>query len=119
MNTNIVTLKQGFAGELTVTLKNKSGDPVDLTGSAVFFVAKYKKTDPDSELKIAKDSLSGGVAIKDAAGGVIGVSLTQAETLALDKNLWAEAIVKYSSTNVTRTKDIEIKLEGAVKKASV
>ena len=119
MMTNIVTIKQGFAGELEISLKNKESEPVDLTGAAVYFVAKYEKTDPDSEIRIAKDSLSGGVVIKDAAGGVIGISLTQAETLALDKNLWAETIVKYSSSNVTRTKDIEIKLEIAVKKQSV
>ena len=119
MMTNQVTLKQGFAGDLTITLKNKSGEVVDLTGATVFFVAKYEKTDPDSEIKIAKDSASGGVTIKDAPGGVIEVTLTQAETLALDKNLWAEAIVKYSDTNVTRTKDIEIKLETAVKKVAV
>ena len=119
MMTNIVTIKQGFAGELEISLKNKESEPVDLTGAAIYFVAKYEKTDPDSEIRIMKDSLSGGVVIKDAAGGVIGVSLTQGETLALDKNLWAEAIVKYSGSNVTRTKDIEIKLEKAVKKQTV
>jgi hypothetical protein len=110
---NQFTLKQGYAGSVTITVKDADGTVVNLTGSTIYFKMKNKKT--DTTYLLEKDSAGeGSVAISDATGGILTVDFTQAQTLALTKNATAELIIKYNAANVTKTKDIHVFLDKSV-----
>ncbi len=116
---NRFTIKQGYAGTVTFTIKDADGSVVSLAGGpTVYFVVKNKKSDADGDALLAKDT-TGDVTISNASGGVITVAFTQAETAALTKGATAEVTIKYSSTNVVKTKDIFITLDKSIKTATV
>ena len=109
--TNKVTVKQGFAGNLTITIKDADGNAQDLSAATIYFHVKAKKTDTTYLLE---KSTSSGVTTSSATGGIITVALTRAETLSLTKNCTAEIIIKYSATNIAISKDIELVLVKSV-----
>ena len=53
-----------------------NGDPIDITGSTVFFTVKVNKTDKDSDAIISKDQSSH----VDAVNGQTTISLTNSDT---------------------------------------
>lgn len=53
-----------------------NGDPIDLTGSTVFFTVKVNKSDPDSDAVISKSQSSH----TNPTGGVTSISLTNSDT---------------------------------------
>jgi hypothetical protein len=57
------------------------GNPINLDGLTVKFTARYDPADPAAVL--AKSTETGGVAVLDAAGGVVRVSIDSADTAAL------------------------------------
>ena len=115
---NQFTIKQGYAGNITITVKDADGSVVDLTSSTIYFKMKNKKS--DTTYLLEKDnSGEGSITITDATAGVLTVAFTQAQSIALVKNATAELIIKYSSSNVTRTKDIHVLLDKAVGSSAV
>jgi len=114
--TNRVTIKQGFAGNLTITVLDSNQTPVNLTGATIYFSVKAKKGDA-SDL-ITKSS-SSGITTVSAAAGTCTVALTRAETLALTKNVTAELTLRYASDNIIPSKDIVISLTKAVNTGTI
>ena len=113
---NKFTLRQGYAGNITITIKDADGAVVDLSGATIYFVLKNRKSDTTALL--TKDS-NGDITVTSATGGIIDVAFTQAETLALTKNATAEVIIKYSTTNVTKTKDIFVFIDKGIRATAV
>ena len=116
---NKFTIKQGFAGTLTFTIKDADGNALSLAGTpTIYFTVKNRKSDTDASVLLAKDT-TGDVIITDATAGIITVAFTQAETAALTKNATCEITIKYSTTNVVKTKDIHLLLDKSIKIATV
>jgi len=116
---NKFTIKQGYAGTITFNIKDVDDSAVSLAGSpTVYFTVKNKKSDTDANALMAKDS-TGDITITDATAGTITVAFTQADTAALTKNATCEITVKYSTTNVVKTKDIHLILDKSIKIATV
>ena len=114
METNKVTIKQGFAGDLTIYIVDSDGSAVNLTGATVYFMIKTKKSDADTAALISLYTGS-GVTTSSASGGIITVALTRTQTLALTKNVTGECVIRYSASDITHTKDIEVAVVKSVK----
>lgn len=116
---NKFTIKQGYAGTITFTIKDSDGDAVNLAGNpTIYFTVKNRKSDTDANALLAKDT-TGDVTIVTAASGIITVAFTQAETAALEKNATCEITIKYNATNVVKTKDIHLVLDKSIRIATV
>lgn len=61
---------------LTITFTNQDGDPIDLTGSTVFFTIKDRPDDPDSEALLATSWTSH----TDPTAGRTSVTLSTTQT---------------------------------------
>jgi len=72
-----------------------------VSGSNIYFMAKYNRTDPDSAVVIEKSS-SDGITVTDADAGEIVVTIDPADTRALP------------NTDVRLAYEIEIEKSGAV-----
>lgn len=116
---NQFTIKQGYAGTITFTIKDADGAVVSLAGTpTIYFTVKNRKSDADSAALLTKDTTD-DVTISSPAGGEITVAFTQAETAALTKNATCEITIKYSATNVVKTKDIHLILDKSIRIATV
>jgi hypothetical protein len=71
--------------------------PQPITGWTIWFTAKRRLTDSDAQAVIQKSTVSGGVTISNAAGGLGFVTLQPADTTALVEarlSLWADLKAK-------------------------
>lgn len=73
---NKLTIIRGDDVTIPVTFKDSAGDPIDLTGSTVFFTVKNEKTDSDNEAVISKSVASHTT----PASGITQVVLTNEDT---------------------------------------
>lgn len=69
------TIKRGNAKTYSVTLKDKNGNAVDVTGWTVYFTVKKSVNDKDSKAVISKT-----VTFTDALNGIGKVTFTAADT---------------------------------------
>lgn len=115
---NEFTLKQGYAGTITFTVKDADGDAVSLAGATVYFTVKNKKSDVDADILLSK-STDDDITVTDEDAGVMTVAFTQAETADLEKNATCEFTIKYSATNIVKTKDIHLILDKSIRIATV
>lgn len=119
METNKVTIKQGYAGDILFYIKNSDGDAKNLTGAVAHFMIKNKKSDADTDALISKLSTGSDVALTTPTDGLLTVTLSRAETLALTKNCTAEIVLRYSATEIVHTKDIEVTLIKSIKTGTI
>jgi carbon monoxide dehydrogenase subunit G len=73
-----LAMTRGDDRSLVVTLSS-AGAPVDLTGAAIRFTAKYRHSDLDADAVISK-ATGAGVTITDAVAGVVTVEIAAADT---------------------------------------
>jgi hypothetical protein len=69
-----------------LTLTDAAGDPVNLTGSTVWFTAKRRTSDPDEDAIITATQ-GEGLEVTNAAGGALTLTLAPADTEALESRL--------------------------------
>lgn len=71
-----LTIIRGDDVNLGVTLKDGEGEVIDITGYTVYFTAKKKLSDPDSDAIIAKEVTDH----EDPENGVTNIALSSTET---------------------------------------
>jgi hypothetical protein len=71
---DLTGLRRGNSFRRTFRFKDGVGDPVDLTGSVIVFVAEAGAT------RLVKSTADGSLAMPDPAAGEITLSLTPVET---------------------------------------
>lgn len=83
-----LTIIRGDTSVFDLTLVGTDGvTPVNLTGSQIYFSAKWSLTEPSGAPAISASTLTGGIAIITPAAGIITVTLIPAltNTLTNDK----------------------------------
>lgn len=106
---NRVTMYLRDDRTLSVAVNYEStGDPVDLTGSKLWFTVKTKTTDADTEALIMKrNTLAGGgdteFKILDATGGLAEVYLVPADTEEMDPGIYTYDIQTILANGKTYT----------------
>lgn len=77
------TIEQGAKFSRDITWKNANGTPVNITDYTFRMMAKHKHDDEDPLISLST-SPPGGITIVDAANGRFRISLTEAQTAALN-----------------------------------
>jgi len=108
-----LTLKQGEEKPLIITVKNSSGDTVNLTDATLFLGVKSLKT--DVEYAFFKDDTEfdkNGV-----ADGVV-IVLLEAEDTAVDGKFYGELKILYAGGIIEKSSDFILKIVKAVTNVS-
>lgn len=98
-------LYQGATFSEPVTLKDSSGNPIDLTGCSARLQARRDIADPDPVFSL--DSTSGGIVLGGAAGTVTLAkpsSATAALSIDLEGEMWVhDILLTFPDASVQRT----------------
>ena len=86
-----VVIFRGDSAELVVTVRDKAGNVVDLTGASI----EWELADDIIAPALLTTSSGAGLAVTDAAGGIFTVTLAPAETAALTRG------AKYQEAKMT------------------
>lgn len=78
-----LSMIRGDTAEFDLVFTDADGDPLDLTGMDIAFVAKRYYTDPDTDAVIVK-SLGDGIEVAAPASGAAVLTLEPADTSGLD-----------------------------------
>ncbi len=80
----ILPMARGDSATFVIPVVAADGvTPVPLTGSTIWFTAKYRLTDEDIAAPIRKSTATTGVTITNGPGGVAQVDLLSSDTSAL------------------------------------
>ncbi len=72
-----LSIIRGDTSIFSITLVGTDGEtPVNLTGSQVYFSAKWALSDPTSDAALAVSTVSGGITVVSAPAGTITVSIS-------------------------------------------
>jgi hypothetical protein len=108
-----VTLKQGEAKRLTLTVTNKDGTAVDLTGSTLFMAAKSHKGDQVYAFSKEHSDFD----LSQAAQGIVSVFLTATDTNQVPGPHVGELKVTFPGAppaTVEKSGDLTVIIEAAV-----
>ena len=103
------TIEQGAKFFRDITWKNANRSPVNISGYVFRMMARYKHDDAEPLISLSTVEPPGGITIVDAPNGRFRISLTQAQTTALN---FVEAI--YDLEAVPPTEDAMRLLEGKI-----
>ena len=108
-----ITLKQGEAKTLTLTVTDKDGAAVDLTDCTLFLAAKSHKT--EAEYVFSKEHSD--FDLSQAAQGIVSVFLTGTDTNQVPGPYVGELKVSFPGTppaTVEKSGDLTVIIEAAV-----
>lgn len=93
-----LTMYQGDTKSLVFTVTDDAGAPKNITGATVRWVLQRWVTD---STPILDKGVGTGIALTTPLSGVLTVTLTPADTLALQGDFWHELEITDTSTNVS------------------
>jgi hypothetical protein len=108
-----ITLKQGEAKTLTLTVSDKDGAAVDLSGCTLFLALKRHKGDGDYTFSKNHSAFN----TEDAAQGIVSVFLAETDTNQVPGPYVGELKVTFPGgppATVEKSGDLMVIIEGAV-----
>lgn len=78
------TIEQGAKFSRDITWKNANRSPVNITGYTFRMMARHKYDDPEPIISLSTDEPPGGITIVDGINGRFRISLSEAQTTALN-----------------------------------
>jgi hypothetical protein len=120
MSQDLTTLPQieMFVGEnrnLGITIRDSNGDPINLTGATVFFMAKRSIDDSDAAAILDQDVTSFASPTSGTASIPINLTSLPADLQAGDATLYADIIVRDSASKITNYGMMQIYLKKGVR----
>lgn len=110
MTNNSISLKQGEAKTVTITVKNSSGQAVDLTGCTLFF--GMKRLVGDTTLAVSKADAD--MDKSQASQGIVGLFFNSGDTNREPQEYWGELKMSFPGGDIEKSKAFKIKIEPAI-----
>lgn len=117
-----IQAKRGDHEDYDLALTDRNQNPVNLTGCTVWFMAKRRPTDEDVDAIISKESGAAGLAVLDAVGGTLLLTLEPGDTEDLAdgiQRLYYDVQVKDATGRITTPLEGHLDVDSDIRRAVI